>query len=459
MLPDRGPRILVVDDQEAVLSDFARLLEPAPLPSAAALDELERAMGGTPGAPDADLPGYEVAYLRQGDDAVRAVAAAAAERPFAVAFVDVQMPPGIDGIEAVARMWAVQPDLEVVLCTAYADYSWQAILARLTAHDQLVILRKPFDPIEVRQLAACLAEKWRRGRKLAQRVTALEARVAEAARVEIELQRAQKFEALGRLAAGIAHEINTPTQYIQASLEFVSDAVARLGAAIVGMRAQLDALGGRPPDAAQLDELTEELPRALADAGDGVRRVTAIVRSVRDYAHPSKQHEPVDVNRQIRAVAEIARNEYKHDAELVLALGELPMVLGNAGELGSVLLNLLVNAAQAVRAARGQGPRGRISITSWATHSHVVIEVTDTGTGIAAEHRDRVFEPFFTTKPVGQGTGQGLAIARTTIVEGHHGTLTFESEVGRGTTFRICLPAHGAVPVAPRGGGSGESRS
>jgi signal transduction histidine kinase len=435
-------RVLVVDDQEAVLADFARLLEPPPAPADDVLDEIELALGGTQAAPIASRRRYHLRYVRQGDEAVREVAAAAAAgSPFGVAFVDVLMPPGIDGVETVARMWRDQPDLEVVLCTAYSGYSWESLLERLTAHDQLVILRKPFDPIEVRQLAACLSEKWRRGRKLAQRVISLEARVAAAARMQVELERAQKFDALGRLAAGIAHEISTPIQCIQSNLEFIADGIGRLTGAVHGLRARVGALGGRAPADEALDLLNLEIPQALADAGDGVRRVTGIVRSVRDYAHPSRQHGPVDINRQIRAVVELARSEYKRDAELVLELGELPMVPGHADELGSVILNLLINAAQAIHGARDTtGSRGRITITSRATAEHVIVEVADTGPGIAEADRDLVFELFYTTKPIGEGTGQGLAIARATVVDGHHGTLTFESEPGRGTTFRICLP-------------------
>ncbi len=443
-------RVLVVDDQEAVLADFARLLDPPAAPTEDVFDEIELALGGTRGARAASRRRYQLRYVRQGADAIREVAAAAAAgSPFGVAFVDVQMPPGIDGVETVARMWRDQPDLEVVLCTAYADYSWEVLIERLTAHDQLVILRKPFDPIEVRQLAACMSEKWRRGRKLAQRVTALEARVAVAARMQVELERAQKFDALGRLAAGIAHEISTPTQYVQSNLEFIDDGLARLTGAVHDLHARIDALGGSAPADKTLDLLTVELPQAVSDASDGLRRVSGIVRSVRDYAHPSRQHEPVDINRQIRAVVELARSEYKHDIDVVLKLGELPMVPGHADELGSVILNLLVNAAQAIHGARdGTAPRGRITITSRATATHVVVEVADTGPGIADADRDLVFELFYTTKPIGEGTGQGLAIARTTVVDGHHGSLTFESEPGRGTTFRLCLPIVAPEPRA-----------
>jgi signal transduction histidine kinase len=447
-------RVLVVDDQAPILADFARLLEPSPASAdVELLDELERQLRGPvgplgqrslrpPTVPPFLAPRYQVRYARQGAEAIReAQAARARGEPFAVAFVDIHMPPGIDGIETVAALWRDNPELEVVLCTAYSDHSWQTIQGRLGNIDQLLILRKPFDPIEVRQLAASLCEKWRRGRRLAERVQDLEARIAAevAARIEHdqELQRAQKCEALGRLAAGIAHEINTPTQFIQSSLEFLGDAFAELHAV----------LAGTAP--AALAATLAEIPIALADANEGVERITRIVRSVREYAHPGGSQEAalVDVNHQLRAVAELARGQYKHDAELVLDLGEVPPILGHAEELSRAFLNLVVNAAQAVQAARGaHGPLGRIAITTRARDGAVLIDVADTGVGIPDAIRERVFDPFFTTKAVGQGTGQGLMFARAAVVDGHQGTLSFDSEPGRGTTFHVALPM--AVEVA-----------
>jgi two-component system NtrC family sensor kinase len=426
--------ILVIDDQETILTDFARLLEPSELATNAdELDDLASVLGGSGRISKPLARPYRVRYARQGLDGVREHAAQVAlSKPVAVAFVDIHMPPGIDGVETVQRLWKAQPDIEVVLCTAYSDYSWHTILERLDSQDQLVILRKPFDPIEVRQLAACLSEKWLRGRTLARRMSDLEAQVAREVdrRMQIELQQAQKFEALGRLAAGVAHEINTPTQYIQSSLEFLSTAFA-------------DAAEGNT-------EALADVPGAIADAMDGIQRVTALVRSVREYAHTShrRELEPVDMNRQIRMVAELARSQYKHDADLVFDLAEVPTLLGNADELGRALLNLLVNSAQAVQANRRGGKRGTITITSRATADTVTITVADTGGGIPLEHWGRVFEPFFTTKARGQGTGQGLAIAHAAIVDRHRGSLRFDSKVGEGTTFYISLPLRLAEGVA-----------
>ena len=420
------PGILVVDDQDPILHNFATLLEPAATSGTTSeLDLLELALGGNAPVEVVETPRYQVRYARQGSEAVRECEAAlAADRPFSVAFVDIHMPPGIDGVETAVQLWQLQPDLEIVLCTAHSTYSWHDILARLSVRDQLVILRKPFDPIEVRQLAACLTEKWRRGRAVAARMAELEQEIAREVgrRLEIELRGSQKFEALGRLAAGIAHEINTPSQFIQSSLEFLGETFAEL-------------------DAPLSAEARADISTAISDATNGVSRITSIVRSVREYAHTSgEQHEPVDLNRQVRMAGELARSQYKHEAELVLDLAEIPAVPGHADELGRAILNLLVNAAHAIRARKDQR-LGKITIKTRRTEGGVELAISDTGTGISPEARDRIFEPFFTTKALGEGTGQGLSIVRATIVDRHHGTMRFETEYGHGTTFILTLPA------------------
>ncbi|MBS1123324.1 MAG: hybrid sensor histidine kinase/response regulator [Deltaproteobacteria bacterium] len=422
------PNILVVDDEQSILDSFRSLLDaPGSDPTVATLDELELALGGAPRVAT-EQPRYRMHYARQGADAITACSSALASgAPLSVAFIDIQMPPGIDGVETAVQLWRQQPDLEIVLCTAHSTYSWQDILARTPRRDQLVILRKPFEPIEVRQLAACMSEKWHRGRELQRDMERLEAQVQRevARRLQIELGVSQKFESLGRLAAGIAHEINTPTQYIQSSLEFLAETIGDL----------------KPESGGETAELFDSMTGAIGDALSGVARVTAIVRSVREYAHTSDtQHDTVDLNRQIRMAAELAKSQYKYSADLVLDLGELPPVRGHADELGRAILNLVINAAQAITAKRDGGRRGRITITTRATASVVTVSVADTGTGIPDEHRARVFEPFFTTKSLGEGTGQGLAMVRAAIVDRHHGTIDFESVVGAGTTFHLSLP-------------------
>ncbi len=419
------PSVLVIDDQEAILANFATLLDPRQDDVEATLDELAAALGDT-SAPTSSTQAirYRMSYARQGLAGVEQCRAAKlAGQAFSVAFIDIHMPPGIDGVQTAALLWSIQPDLEIVLCTAHSMYTWHEILDKVPRRDQLVILRKPFDPIEVRQLAACLSDKAARGRALAHQLDQLEQRVASevARRLELELGALQKFEALGRLAAGVAHEINTPMQYIQSSLEYLGDAIEQ------------SKLRDSQP------EIAGEMSLSVLDALDGVSRVAAIVRSVGEYAHVQRRQQaaPVDVNRQIQMAAQLGRTEYKRAAELVLDLGELPPVEGYADELGRAILNLLINASHAITA---KGTRGKITISTRALVDGVQLSVSDTGIGIPPEHRSHIFEPFFTTKELGKGTGQGLALVRKTIVEQHAGRIDVESVVGQGTTFHLFLP-------------------
>ena len=278
--------------------------------------------------------------------------------------------------------------------------------------------------------------------------------VTERWRLESELGQAQKLESVGRLAAGVAHEINTPVQFVSDSVHFVRGAMTDLievlrryqdlGRAVADSRdpapAAREALAAE--DENDIDYIVEQAPGALDRALDGLQRVTTIVRAMKDFAHPEqKEKSPVDLNQAVQSTLIIARNEYKYVAELETEYGDIPLVRCHAGEINQVVLNIVVNAAHAIAdAVSGTEDRGRIAVRTRRDGDVVEISVGDTGRGIPEELRQRVFEPFFTTKGVGKGTGQGLAIARNVIVEKHGGTLTFDSEPGRGTTFYVRIP-------------------
>jgi signal transduction histidine kinase len=254
-------------------------------------------------------------------------------------------------------------------------------------------------------------------------------------RLERELRQSQKLEAVGQLAAGVAHEINTPIQFVGDSLYFLRDAFADL------LRA---AQGECTAEEADLPYLVEEVPQAVARCEEGVGRVAEIVRALKELSHPdSREKASSDLNRACQNATIVTRNETKNVADVVLELGEIPEVPCHLGDVSQVLINLVVNAAHAIedRVAREEGmKRGRITISTAREPEHVRISIADDGGGIPEAIRERIFEPFFTTKAVGRGTGQGLAIARGIVVERHGGTLDFDTEVGRGTTFHIRLP-------------------
>jgi signal transduction histidine kinase len=272
--------------------------------------------------------------------------------------------------------------------------------------------------------------------------------------LELELQQAQKLESVGRLAAGIAHEINTPVQFVSDSVQFVRDATTDMIAVVGKYRAACATVTAGQPAAAlaadaeaadvdaDLPYVFGELPRALDRALDGLDRVATIVRSMKQFAHPdATEMTAVDLNAAIASTLVIARNEYKYVADVELDFGELPRVVCHAGEINQAVLNVVVNAAHAIADVVGDtGARGTIGVTTRVDGDTAVVAIRDTGTGIPDAIRDRVFDPFFTTKLVGKGTGQGLSIVRSIVVDKHGGAVAFVTEPGRGTTFELRVP-------------------
>jgi len=281
--------------------------------------------------------------------------------------------------------------------------------------------------------------------------------VTDQRRLENELAQAQKLESVGRLAAGVAHEINTPVQFVSDSVSFVREAMDDLSQIVDRYRelrtateqgadiAAAAKAAEEAEDDADLDYILENAPVALDRARDGLGRVAAIVRSMKEFAHPDrKEMAQVDLNQAISSTLVIASNEYKYVAEVETGFADLPPVNCYGGEINQVILNLIVNAAHAIGdVVKGTQAKGRIRVTTRVLDDQVEIAIGDTGKGIPVEVRSRIFDPFFTTKEVGKGTGQGLAIARSVVVDKHGGTLHFETELGQGTTFYIRLPING----------------
>jgi PAS domain S-box-containing protein len=275
--------------------------------------------------------------------------------------------------------------------------------------------------------------------------------------LEMELHQAQKLESVGRLAAGVAHEINTPAQFVSDSVQFLKDGMSGLLGLVATYRSLHRAVmtGASTHEAAlevvraehdaDLDYLIENVPSAIDRSIDGLGRVTAIVKSMKDFAHPDrKEMVAVDLNHGIQSTLNITRNEFKYVADLQTDFGPLPPVICHGGDINQVVLNIVVNAAHAIGDVVGAtGRRGLISVETRVDGSFVLIRISDTGTGIPEAIRDRVFDPFFTTKDVGKGTGQGLAIARAIVIDKHRGQFSFETELGLGTSFTIRLPIDG----------------
>jgi signal transduction histidine kinase len=434
--PLRRHRVLIVDDNAAIHEDIRKILcPPEPDP---AFREAKALLFGAAAGPTRSVR-FELDSAFQGADGLElAQRAAAAGDAYALAFVDVRMPPGMDGVETVAKLWEVCPDLQAVLCTAYSDYTWPEIFTRLRHTDSLVILKKPFDTIEVLQLAHALAEKWRLGREMERHLAELDGlvrqrtaellavneqlvgEIAEQRRLEAGLLQAQKMEAVGHLAAGIAHDFNNILQVIQGYADLLLERAAAEG-----------------------DErkALERILVSTARAGELVRHLLTFSQK----AVPRFQE--LDVRDTLSTLAGTLTRQLPANLALtVTAAPDLPLVLADAGMMEQLLASLALNA----RDAMPDGGRLEISADRVVldraeaqperTGTFLRLTVADNGQGMDTGVRAHLFEPFYTTKPVGHGTGLGLAIVYG-IVRQHGGWVEVDSRPGKGTTFRVFLPA------------------
>lgn len=564
-------RILIVDDNTAIHDDYRKILD-APAANDG-LDELSALMFGEQQA-TSNIPRFELQSAYQGEQALEQLETALSEnRPFAMAFVDMRMPPGWDGLQTIEHLWQADPRLQVVICTAYSDYSWSEMIERVAHRDRFLILKKPFDNIEVCQLAIALTQKWElerlaeermvsivetaadgiitfcedgtiescngascelfgcdRGELLGSsfanwiadceheswgqclratlsagegtkaraqdlagrrrdgtrvpllvsvsefsaedglRFTAILRDLTEYKRLQAELAQAQKLESIGQLAAGIAHEINTPMQFIGQNIEFLDRCVTTLRRVLDAYERNLEPEGeakswesrwqelGQVMRDNRFETVSTQLPKAIQESLEGVERVVGIVRAMREFSDSGQDEATeVDLNTAVQSAVTITRNRWNFMANVELDLQpRLPTVHSIGAEINHLLLNLIVNAADATAEKFGQDGEklGAIKVRTWQESNHVVIEVADNGCGIPDEIKDRVFDPFFTTKDVGKGTGQGLATCYNVVVNRYGGTIEFASTPGEGTVFTVRLPCASALPSSSATGES-----
>lgn len=391
--------------------------------------------------------GHDVVETVDGDQAWEVLQESDAPK---LAILDWMMPK-MDGLELVRRVRADQPALPpyIIMLTTKSEKS--DIVAALDAGaDDMV--SKPCDTGE-------LLARVEVGRRMVEAQKKLIAHADELRQTQAQLAHAQKLEAVGQLASGIAHEINNPSQFVSDSVHFFKEAYEDQSELIVKYQRALDTLrreGGHQQllqeireaeETADLEFLDEHAPAAFERCIEGLSRISSIVGAMKEFAHPDQDHkDPADLNEALEATLTIAKNEYRYVADVETELEDLPSVLCHVGSLNQVFLNLIVNAAHAVGdVVGGTGERGSIRVRTARNCNSVRIEIEDTGRGVPAAIRHRIFDPFFTTKEVGKGSGQGLAIARSVVVDKHNGTLACESEEGKGATFVIRLPIDGGV--------------
>ncbi len=438
-LLQKNRRILVIDDNPAIHADFKKILGSASADKTE-LDDLEAKFFDEASAAEAPIT-FQMDSAFQGQEGYELVRqSVAAGRPYAMVFMDVRMPPGWDGIETTAKIWEIDHDLQTVICTAYADYSWDQMTAKLGISDRLVILKKPFDNVEVVQLAHALTEKWCLRIKVRARMTELEKivaartwelqkanhelrkEIAEHARTEDALRQSQKMDALGQLASGIAHNFNNLLQVIRGNAQYL--------------------VAQEQPAPTVLDAM-QQIDAAAVRAAKLTSQMLMFGRKKR----MERQH--LDLGQTLTQFGQMLHPLLGEDITLEIKCDGPPLVLfADPVMIEQVILNLAVNA----RDAMPQG--GRLSIQSCPmeiseeTVRHnpkahpgkfARISVVDTGCGITPEAMWHLFEPFFTTKEQGKGIGLGLATAYG-IVKQHEGWIEVETQPGQGSTFRIFFP-------------------
>ena len=456
-------RILVVDDNRAIHEDFRKILG-RPSREEEDLQQAEAELFGVQKSVY-----FEIDTASQGEEALDMVQQAMADGcPYAMAFIDVRMPPGWDGIETTQRIWAICPDLQVVICTAFADCSWNEMQEQIKPVDRLLILKKPFDTVEARQMAHALTEKWRllqeskaivgdleqlvqdrtwdlaaskanalqmmeeaiHQRKLAEQACDdLKREMAERKRVENQLITAQRMESVGRLASGIAHDMNNILTPMMLSVFMLR----------------------RNPPADEMEEMLTVIESSARRGADIVRQLLTFSRNA------VGQRTVVEPPGLIQGMVKIMKGTFPKNIHIAFHAPEhVWPVMGDPTQLHQVLLNLCVNARDAM-------PKGgRLSVTAENVRlddndrianpdaipgPYVLLRVSDSGEGIPPDIIEKIFEPFFTTKPTGNGTGLGLSTV-IGIVKSHRGFVNLRSQVAHGTMFEIYLPASPGT-VAP----------
>lgn len=383
--------------------------------------------------------------------------------------LDVMMP-DMDGLEVLSHLKS-SPDLRnipVILVTAKQDDSDVINGLDAGAHDYI---SKPFKrEILAARLRSAVRMKQHHDQLIAL-AQQLQNEMSSSERMRQELMHAQKLESIGNLAAGIAHEINTPAQYVGDNTRFLQEVFRDVENLLTDLDRLVTAAkqGTVPPElvaeieravqVADVDYIRDETPKAIQQSLEGIERVAGIVRAMKEFSHPGTSEMTLaDLNQAIDSTITVTRNEWKYVAELETHFDpELPHVPCRIGDINQVVLNLLINAAQAITEKLGDGStdKGKVTVSTRRVDDFAEVCVADTGVGIPLEIQDKVFDQFFTTKEVGKGTGLGLSIAYAIIVKNHGGTISFESTPGQGTTFCIRLPLQAAT--LDRGSESGHN--
>ena len=448
-------RILIIDDDPGVRETYQEILDPSPK-----ADVLSKGASLFGEPPEKMKPTvhkkYELTLAERGKDGIRAVEEAVGQKkPFAAAFIDMKMP-GLDGAETSKRIWAIVPDIKIVIVTAYSEYTPNDII-QVTGRDDIFYLRKPFNPEEIRQFARALTKKWNLeyekellSSQLDDMNKNLQKKVVEQTTLLVQ---SEKMASLGVLVAGVAHEINNPISFIHGNLSSIKKYNSRVKDLLLKYE-QIESYfaGGQIKEISPLLEQIREFKKTkkidfiLKDMVDlaeeslqGTMRIRDIVKNLKTFSHVDEAElKYIDINETLETTLNIIRNELKYKVEIVKDYAKLSEIKCFPQKISQVFMNILINAAQAIE------EKGTITIAT--SHSKegrraedVKITISDTGKGIPEDEIIKIFDPFFTTKPPGEGTGLGLSITYD-IIKAHGGEIKFESQVNVGTTVTIFLP-------------------
>lgn len=423
-------RILIIDDNSDIHDDYEKILGGES--DDGGLDELEAELFDEEQTEKNNFK-FEIDHAYQGQEALEMVKTSIAMgKPYAMAFVDIRMPPGWDGVETLTELWKVDSNLEAVICTAYSDHSWDDFINRFDHLNKFMILKKPFDGIEVQQLAACLCEK-------AYLRDETERKLDD---TQEQLLQSEKLASIGQLAAGVAHEINNPVGFINSNISSLGEYITDL-MELLEKYAELESVDDRGAIVADINNLKGtidfdfikgDIVNMISESKEGVGRVKKIIQDLKDFAHVGEsKFEVTNINNCIDSTINVATNEVKYKADIVRNFTDLAEIECIPHQINQVLLNLLVNASHAIK------ERGTITLTTKQINDSIEITVADTGCGIEKETMTKIFDPFFTTKPIGKGTGLGLSLSYG-IIQKHNGSISVDSKLGEGTTFTIILP-------------------
>ena len=406
-------RILVIDDDHDIWKAYRLVLCPdglAPDSSSAKLRQLL-----SPGADESatlEASAFALSFARQGQEGYLMVEEALKSEPFAMAFIDVRMPPGWDGIETAIKIRQLDPNIELVIVTAYSDRSLEEIVQAVGASDKLLFLRKPFDPDELKQLARCLTSKWQLSKQAEQQHKSQQV-------MEEQLRQAQKMESIGTLAGGIAHDFNNILSAIMGYTDLAM------------IRAQ---------DNVAIVEDLGQIRKASARAADLVRQILTFSR------RGPKEMYPLQISLVVKEAMKLLRASIPSTIDIRQEITSQATVLADPTQIHQVIMNLCTNAYQSMMDRGGilsvclterEIDQGTLDDGNLPRGRYVTLAVSDTGNGMDKATLSRIFEPYFTTK--GKGTGLGLAVVHG-IVEGHHGRIAADSQPGGGTTFTVSLP-------------------